>query len=580
MSSQVINEKTKNIGDSGRKYRSIPTEDMVIENNVQTIMKYQQCWKSGTGHNYHVDFRELEQYCTSEHTKWLLTRFDSSGWNSSTKASMYPIIRRVLVWKYAANDSKGKVSFSTEICSEFILANYLSMISCGTGLSGKTITGKTLGRLGAILSSCLTKFGLKPIPREKRNLDTYSGRLDSNNYSIKELKTIGRALLRDRKALLKKFVENLPERKKEIIFDKLIYNAVFLTIYYLGSGQTETINMYIDDKFKMKKMGGNRLSIMGVKSRNNYKNNEYNFTPRQSCKTFFESHLTFLKEHPTELVSKTLFLFRRLHGASPSQVSLRVYVRYLRRTYDDIDALYQDNPTFRLNCSLLKSTIKQKMEAEKGRLHASLATRNSPNTFDTAKYSKTTETDAKRQLAIGVTTLQYLGENPSGGTKVAIARTKELIGNVLTPEEFNLLKSKTEGNVERITNGGFCKGNESPQRNEFQKNMNKNELLSDDDKSHMGCGFVVKCFSCKNFGVVDDSNDIWRLLSFEQRLNEAMTLHKDLSHFIQNYGEIKLNIVELKKRFKKSNLKAAEMKLKREIHPIWDENSIEDILRG
>ncbi|HHF3109000.1 TPA: hypothetical protein ACPJ1P_003467 [Vibrio diabolicus] len=563
------------------RYRSIPIKDMLVDNTVENITQYEQIWKNGSGINRKINFKELEKYASSEHIKWLITRFESSGWSEASKVSNYGYIKRVFTWKYSINGSKDNICFSTDICSDFIRSNYLSMLANGVGVKGEPISGKSLGSLAAKLSCTLTKLGLRPIPKEKRNLNTSSAKLDSDNYSSYELKRVGRVLLKDHKLLLNKYTnEPLTEKSKQITFNRLIYNAIFLTIYYLGTGQMETINMYIDDNFRIDNLGNNRISIIGIKGRNNYKENEYSFIPKKSCKSFFDSHLFFSKTHINRLDSNKHFLFKKFDGNSPSSNNLYYYVKYLRSTYEELEILYNQNSAFSLNCESLKSTIKERMEVEKGRLHASLATRNSPSTFDAAKYSKTTETDAKRQLAIGVTTLQYLGENPSGGTKVAIARTKELIGEVLTPEEFNLLKRKTESHVERIANGGFCKGNESPQRNEFQKNMNKNELLSDDDKSHMGCGFVVKCFSCKNFGVVDDSNDIWRLLSFEQRLNEAMTLHKDLSHFIQNYGEIKLNIVELKKRFKKSHLKAAEMKLKREIHPLWDENSIEDILRG
>ena len=96
----------------------------------------------------------------------------------------------------------------------------------------------------------------------------------------------------------------------------------------------------------------------------------------------------------------------------------------------------------------------------------------------------------------------------------------------------------------------------------------------------MGCGFVVKCFSCANFGVVDEPHDIWRLLSFEKRLNEAMGAHRSVEHFITNFGEVKANLNKLKERFKKGHLKTAMKLLERECHPLWDEDSVMDIFRG
>jgi Ran GTPase-activating protein (RanGAP) involved in mRNA processing and transport len=89
----------------------------------------------------------------------------------------------------------------------------------------------------------------------------------------------------------------------------------------------------------------------------------------------------------------------------------------------------------------------------------------------------------------------------------------------------------------------------------------------------------VKCFSCANFGIVDDPHDIWRLLSFEKRLNEAMLAHQNVKHFLNNYGEVKAKLNKLKEQFKKAHLKAAEAFGAR-MSPLWDEESVMDIFRG
>ena len=132
----------------------------------------------------------------------------------------------------------------------------------------------------------------------------------------------------------------------------------------------------------------------------------------------------------------------------------------------------------------------------------------------------------------------------------------------------------------KYANGGFCKGADTPQKREFQKSVERSGLLTDTDKTKVGCGFVIKCFECKNFGVVDDPHDIWRLLSFEKRLNEAMAVHQNVEHFITNFGEAKAALNHLKSRFKKAHLKAAEKMLERECHPLWDENAVMDLFRG
>ncbi len=53
----------------------------------------------------------------------------------------------------------------------------------------------------------LKKFGLGVIPKARRNLDTNSAALDSNNYTPKELKLVARALLSDRKTLYKRYLD-------------------------------------------------------------------------------------------------------------------------------------------------------------------------------------------------------------------------------------------------------------------------------------------------------------------------------------------------------------------------------------
>ena len=93
----------------------------------------------------------------------------------------------------------------------------------------------------------------------------------------------------------------------------------------------------------------------------------------------------------------------------------------------------------------------------------------------------------------------------------------------------------------------------------------------------MGCGFVIKCFECQNFGVVDEPHDIWRLLSFEKRLNEALVVHQNIEHYIANFGEVKSKLNEFKASFKKAHLDAAIKMLNRETHPLWDETSVMDV---
>ena len=570
--------------ENARTYRSAPTTEMVTDNTLTAITTWKYVWKDGHGGNSTCDFAQLKAYATDEHIRLLISKFQQSGWRESSKVMSFSFIRQVLSHAFDSQSGKqkAKVQFSPKTCTPYIHAIYLSMASTGVGLNGKPIQAKTLGWQGSNLNSICKKFGFGVIPKAARNLNTRSASLDSNNYTPKQLRSIAFALLADRKALLARYQdESLTEAQRRIVFNRLVCNAVFLTIYYLGTGQTETLSMFLDDEWVCKKSGAGRISIEGFKTRGN-KVELRSFTPRASCKHFFESHLALSRAHSISLGLDKHYLFRKMNGMTPTGNNFKRYSQdYLVNHSERIQLLIKENPDFRLNCNLLKSSIKQYAEQKLGRSKAAENTRNAPATYDNSKYGKISRDEARGQLALGATALQFLGENPDGGAVIAVAQAKEAVGVVISHEEWEALReADTNHHVVKNQNGGFCKGAETPQKKEFKKTVDKSGILSDAEKSQLGCGFVVKCFGCANFGVVDDPHDIWRLLSFEQRLNEAMMVHQNVEHFITNFGEVKANLNKLKARFKKAHLKAAMKLLERECHPLWDENSVMDIFRG
>ncbi|MAZ87783.1 MAG: hypothetical protein CL693_09055 [Cellvibrionaceae bacterium] len=570
--------------ESTRTYRSTPTPEMVTYNTLTTITKWKYVWKNGSGCNSTCDFSDLKAYATDEHVRLLISKFQQSGWRSPTKVMNFRHIRQVLVQAFNAQSGnrKAKVALSPETCTQFIHANYLSMVSTGKGLSGKPVKPKTLGWMGSNLNSLCKKFGFGQIPKAARNLDTQSASLDSNNYTTKELRGIAFALLADRSALLARYQDGtLTEAQRRFAFDRLVCNAVFLTIYYLGTGQTETLSMFLEDEWVCQKSGAGRIAIEGFKTRGNQVELR-TFTPRASCKGFFKSHLALSREHSLNLGLDKHYLFRKMNVNTPNGNELFKYAqKHLVQHSTRLQSLIARNPDFKLNCNLLKSSVKQYAEQKMGRAKAAQNTRNAPSTYDNSKYGKVSKGEARSQLAVGLTALHRLGENPSGGTIVAVAKAKEAVGEVISHDEWEALKaSDTTHQVVENLNGGFCKGADTPQKREFQKVTARTGILSDEEWSEQGCGFVVKCFGCANYGIVDDPHDIWRLLSFEKRLNEAMLAHQNVEHFLTNYGEVKARLNQLKARFNKAHLKAAEKLLARECHPLWDEESVMDIFRG
>lgn len=568
--------------ENARAYRSTPTSDMVVDNTLTDITKWTYIWKSGSNTNATCNFSELKTYATDEHIRFLISKFQQSGWRDASKVENFRQIRKILAYVYHAQGGKQKVPFSPEACAQFIHANYLSIASTGKGVSNKLITTKTLGHQGSRLNSICKKFGLGQIPKAARNLRTSSASLDSDNYSKKVLRTIAFALLTDRKDLLNQYQDQtLSDGQRKFAFDRLMCNAVFLTIYYLGTGQSETLSMFLDDVWVCKSTGSSRVIIEGFKTRG-YTTETRSFTPRATCKYFFESHIALSKIHSTALGLDKHYLFRKANGEMPNGHNLIKYTQdYLVKNSERIQKLIAENPDFKLNCNILKSSIKQLAEQKMGRTKAAQNTRNSSVTYDNANYGKVSKDEARSQLAIGLTALHNLGQNPDGGTIIAVAKAKDAVGEVISHDEWEALKnSDTKHLITENQNGGYCKGADTPQKREFQKSIERSGLLSEDDKTEVGCGFVLKCFVCKNFGVVDDPHDIWRLLSFEKRLNESIAVHQNIEHFITNFGEAKAALNNLKSRFKKAHLKAAEKMLERECHPFWDEEAVMDLFRG
>ncbi|CAM7079702.1 Tyr recombinase domain-containing protein [Leclercia adecarboxylata] len=568
---------------NARAYRSIPTTEMVTDNTLTNITKWKYIWQNGAGGNSNCDFTMFKAYAADDHIRLLISKFEQSGWREATKSGHFSYVRRVLAHAFnkQSGEQKAKVEFSPETCTQFIHAQYLSIVSTGNGLDGIPIMTSTLGDMGSSLNSICRKFGFGQIPKAARNLNTRSAELDSNNYTVKELRSIAYALLEDRSRLLSSYQDDrLKKFERRFMFDRLVCNAVFLTIYYLGTGQTETLSMFLEDEWVCQASGAGRITIEGFKTRGD-KVELRTFTPRAVCKSFFESHLAWSKAHSVCLGLEKHYLFRKMNGEVPTACNLDLYAKkYLPRHSTRLQMLIESRPDFRLNCILLKSSIKQFAEQSMGRAKAAENTRNAQLTFDNNNYGKVSKGEARNQLAVGLTALHYLGENPSGGTILAVGKAKETVGKVLSNEEWEALKSGDSGvQIVENLNGGFCMGEETPEKREFQKVVNRAGILSDEEKLELGCGFVIKCFGCANFGIVDDPHDIWRLLSFEKRLNEAMLAHRNVEHYLTNYGEVKACLNKLKEKFKKSHLEAAKKHLARECHPLWDEQSVIDIFR-
>ncbi|HGF7416712.1 TPA: hypothetical protein AB5B05_002936, partial [Vibrio cholerae] len=320
--------------DNVRTYRSIPTDEMQSDNPLTKIHQWKCIWVSSTGVNCTCDFKEWLQYSTKGHVSLLISKFEQSGWAESSKVRNFTSIGNILKHSFNTQPQKrkSKVEFSPETCVNYIQASWLSQRTTGVGLHGRPIKAKTLGWMASVYNSILKKFGFGQIPKASRNLDTASGSLDSNNYTKKELKRIARALLSDRKLLYKEYLnEAASEYYREIAFNKLISNALFLYVYYTAAGQAEALNTFVvEDGWSVDKAGGNRISVKGLKTRG-YNEESRSFTPRAVSKTFFEEHFELSKLNAVDWGLDKHYLFRRRNGKKPTTENLAGYIASLMR---------------------------------------------------------------------------------------------------------------------------------------------------------------------------------------------------------------------------------------------------------
>lgn len=342
--------------DNVRTYRSIPTDEMQSDNPLSKIHQWKYIWVDGRGSNSTCDFKGWLKYSTKQHVSLLISKFEQSGWAKATKVQNFKSIGNILKHNFNRQSQKkpNKAEFSAETCVNYIQASWLSQRTTGVGLHGKPIKAKTLGWQASNYNSILKKFGFGQIPKAARNLDTASASLDSNNnYTKKELKRIARALLSDRKLLYKEYLnEAVSEHYREIAFNKLIYNALFLYVYYTAAGQAEALNTFVvEDGWSVDAVGGNRISVKGLKTRG-YKEESRSFTPRAVSKTFFEEHFELSKLNAVDLGLDKHYLFRRRNGNKPTTQNLHAYITVLMTRSVLLQTIKAANPDFSLTCGV------------------------------------------------------------------------------------------------------------------------------------------------------------------------------------------------------------------------------------
>ncbi|MEH6454522.1 MAG: hypothetical protein V7782_15950, partial [Psychromonas sp.] len=275
-------------------------------------------------------------------------------------------------------------------------------------------------------------------------------------------------------------------------------------------------------------------------------------------------------------------LFMLVDGQSVRELNssdLNYYTKRLVTGTPALKAIKENDSKFNINTQRIRSSIISKVQNEKGEANSVIVGRHSLSVNRAHNYSKGNRRENQRELGVTTNILEAYARN-SGDLELAIdSASASLNIEIKSRKEYDDLKSK-QNDYNDLPNGGTCKNLDTREKRQFKKSLEDNKTLSENDKNAMGCGYLVKCFGCDNFCVVDDVNDIWRLLSFEKKLNESIEFHVSLDHFLKNYADLKLNIQDIKSRLTPKKLVTANKKLLIRVHPFWDDEfSIDDVLR-
>lgn len=566
-----------------RRNRTPSDNDLKVDNTVQLIPNLKFIWLNGGNEKRTANFADFKDWCEDKYIRKLVTTFEQSGWSEASKCHYFATVKRLLKHTYLNFDvdsaERHTIEITASVCKKYLLDEYNSIVATGKGLSGLKKSLKSLGTAAFDFNILLGKLGEVKLPKGSVPSASYSESLSSNNYTDKEFKAIARALHADRRQWSKKLISEGDQVTKNT-FNKIVNNAFLMMVYYTAASQSELISAVVDNEVEFQKLSGNRFTITGIKNRAGGKELSYEITPRKHCKEFLELYLPLSRKFCEQQGVKEHRLFLHLDGTPITNKRILSYINYLYKNYPELTQCKDEGLDFALNCERLKSSVKYRTREAAGYDKGIVAGRHSEGVHQKNNYSKTNKEDARKELSLGVMTLETHARNNNGDIAISISTAKQLVGiKVYEPGEYESLKANSK--VEHLKNGGTCQGKDTEQKRQFKRELDKNKLLTAEDKELMSCGYIVKCFGCANFGVVDEITDIWKLLSFEVRLNESFQNHKNLAHFLNNFGEIKTQIKDLKARLNQKKLKQAIKRLEREVHPLWnDEYSIDDIFRG
>ncbi|MEZ8808658.1 hypothetical protein [Vibrio atlanticus] len=547
------------------------------ESNVIEINKYIFEWVNSSNAKVIIDVRYELNYihCDENVASQIADLFRSSSLSDATKSTYLNHLRQV--FEFNATTAKQGNPLSTKVMRDFM---YDLRDKVQRGLIKNSNT--TLSQKQRWSNAILKLAGLKQIPKPQQlKIKAGGNELTSDAYVTKEWTTIIRELHFDRKKLIAT-IDAKGNIEQSIITQYMSNCCLMLAIYSSATQKELFTSIYPDQKVSYLKQGAGSYVTKGIKNRASKVNN-IDLNLRHNGMKFLKEFLTISRKMNAYFKNTEYSLFLSFGDDGKQRElttqDLHQYSNALIAKSNSLRAIKQKDSKFTINTQRIRSSIVSKVQNEKGEASSVQVGRHTLSANRTFKYSRGNRRHNQQQASETAHVMEEYGRN-HGNLAVAIENTKVKLGiDVLTSEEHKELKKKNE--INDLPNGGTCKNLASKEKEQFKKGLDSNPTLSEEDKKIMGCGYLVKCFGCSNFGVIDEVIDIWRLLSFEKKLNESIEFHVSLEHYIKNYGDLKLKIGDLKSRLTPQKLKAAIKRLEKEVHPFWDDEfAVSDVLRA
>ncbi|PSU80700.1 hypothetical protein C9J21_07655 [Photobacterium phosphoreum] len=574
-----VNDKKEN--NTSRLDRTkISNEELKITDNVTHIKNGNRIvqWRNSNNAIKSYNFNALNYEFTDKETlaQYLYESFENSDWSDSTKVTMFSVIRRLL--EFNAHYEKNSNPINNKTMIQFLEHTHKEV------LKGGGLKRASLSQLKRNCNSILNKLGLNKIPKGY-GFDYKAGGNDlvTDEYSKQEWFALIRALHNRRKLLRARLDNNEDDNFNINDHNEYVINCLCMLCIYTGATSSELFTAYFaEEKVSYIASGKNWYAVDGIKNRASKLNN-YSLHFKTSGKLFIEEYFPYIRKINNSHKKNEPLLFPLLtQDEEITQVNGEILIKYQDKFIkidDKLASLKEKDPSFTFRLQRIRSSSLSRSNRELGEKTSISVGNHTLKVHQANKYSRGNKKVNQIEAAKSAVTLESTVRN-GGNIELGINTTSQIMNIPIVDVTEYENKFKNSNDTCKTTQGGVCKGEDNKQTKAFKKSLNKHNLLTESDLENISCGYIIECFDCSNFGVIDDVEDIWCLLSFREQLNNSIQHHCSLKHFIKNYGDIMISIDRLLDRLTSRNVELAMKKImKGKLHPQWDdEYAIADIM--